>query len=350
MFFNKKEDVIDIEMTQYGKHLLSKGLFQPTYYAFFDDDIIYDSSYAGISELQNDSEDRIKDAPRTKTQYTFSGIESEVTKINNYISSPSAQDQATLKNTRLVPVHDQNALVSVLGTSEYNNNKAPAWSIDFMKGTMKSYKNILETTGNIYNSGKISNIPQIEAQATYETFLDKEYIDNPNSMSPFSAIRVEEDFLLLEVGEKNTEFFVKNFDIELFKIEEEKDSDGVSTGKEELIPLKFLTERNAAGLQAGQVNLQDLPPYAQGTAPIVQGSVLDEEGIQAAFPTPNIDNAEYYFDIEVDEEIDPNVLCQYIREKSQGVFSDKLTQCEDIDSGGLEKYDIYSDDDSGEIC
>ena len=60
--------------------------------------------------------------------------------------------------------------------------------------------------------------------------------------------------------------------------------------------------------------------------------------------------SEYYFDIELDEEIDPNVLCQYIREKSQGVFSDKLTQCEDIDSGGLEKFDIYSDDDSGEIC
>ena len=103
-------------------------------------------------------------------------------------------------------------------------------------------------------------------------------------------------------------------------------------------------------MQAGQVNLQDLPPYADGTAPIMQGGVLDEDEINLAFPTPDLDHVEYYFDIEADEEIDPTVLCQYIREKRQGVFSDKLTQCEDIDSGGLEKFDVYSDDDSGEIC
>ena len=38
-FFNKKEDVLDIQLTQYGKHLLSKGELEPTYYAFFDDDV-----------------------------------------------------------------------------------------------------------------------------------------------------------------------------------------------------------------------------------------------------------------------------------------------------------------------
>tara|TARA_R100000008_G_scaffold33750_1_gene19085 strand:+ start:6846 stop:7898 length:1053 start_codon:yes stop_codon:yes gene_type:complete len=350
MFFNKKEDVIDIELTQYGKHLFSKGLFQPEYYAFFDDDIIYDSSYANISEVQNDSENRIKEAVRTKTQYVFSGIESQVSKINNLISSPSAKDKAILKNTRLVPSNDRNALISFLGTSEYNNDKAPAWSVDFMKGTMKNYKNVFETTGSQYTSGKIINIPQIESQATYETFLDQDYLNDPNSMTPFSAIQVEEDFLLLQIEEKNTDFFVKNFDIELFVIEEEKDVDGNVTGNEELIPLKFLTHKNIKGLQAGQVNLQDMPPYAAGTAPIIQGSVLDEDEISLAFPTADLDNVEYYFDIETDEEIDPTVLCQYIREKSQGVFSDKLTQCEDIDAGGLEKFDVYSEDDSGEIC
>jgi len=33
-FFDKKEEVIDIQLTQYGKHLLSKGLFRPVSYAF----------------------------------------------------------------------------------------------------------------------------------------------------------------------------------------------------------------------------------------------------------------------------------------------------------------------------
>ena len=36
-FFNKKEDVIDLQLTQYGRHLLSKGQFNPVYYSFFDD-------------------------------------------------------------------------------------------------------------------------------------------------------------------------------------------------------------------------------------------------------------------------------------------------------------------------
>ena len=41
--FDKKEDVLDIQLTQHGKYLVSKGKFKPTYYAFFDDDIVYDS-------------------------------------------------------------------------------------------------------------------------------------------------------------------------------------------------------------------------------------------------------------------------------------------------------------------
>ena len=350
MFFNKKEDVIDIEMTQYGKHLLSKGLFQPEYYAFFDDDIIYDSTCANIFELQNDSENRIKNAPRTKTQYIYSGVETQVHKINNLIMSTDSVNKSKLKSTRLQPTNDIYSLISFLGTSEYNNNKAPAWSLKFLKGTMKDSKSYLETTGSQYTNGRIINIPQVDSQATYETYLDQDYLNNPNSMPPFSAIRIEEDFILLELEEKNTDFFIKNFDVQLFAIEEEKDHDGNNTGNEELLPLNFLTKRNTKGFQAGEVDLYNLPPNPPGTAPIIQ-NILDEQELELAFPTPNIQNAEYYFDIEVDEEIDPNVLCQYIREKSQGVFSDKLTQCEDIDSGGLEKLDIYpTDDDSGEIC
>ncbi len=41
-FFNKKEEVIEIELTQYGKYLLSKGKFRPVFYAFSDDEILYD--------------------------------------------------------------------------------------------------------------------------------------------------------------------------------------------------------------------------------------------------------------------------------------------------------------------
>jgi hypothetical protein len=33
-FFNKKEEVIEIELTSYGKSLLAKGKLRPTHYAF----------------------------------------------------------------------------------------------------------------------------------------------------------------------------------------------------------------------------------------------------------------------------------------------------------------------------
>ena len=45
-FFDKKEEVVEIQLTQYGKHLLSRGKMMPKYYAFFDDDVVYDFRYA----------------------------------------------------------------------------------------------------------------------------------------------------------------------------------------------------------------------------------------------------------------------------------------------------------------
>ena len=55
-FLDPKEEVVKIKITPYGKYLLSMGKFNPTYYAFFDDDIIYDSAYTRMegNELQND--------------------------------------------------------------------------------------------------------------------------------------------------------------------------------------------------------------------------------------------------------------------------------------------------------
>jgi len=55
-FFDKKEEVLDIELTQFGRHLLSKGKFNPKYYSFFDDNILYNSQRASFSEKQNEAE------------------------------------------------------------------------------------------------------------------------------------------------------------------------------------------------------------------------------------------------------------------------------------------------------
>ena len=84
-FLNKKQDVIDFKLTSYGKHLLGRGNFKPIYYAFFDDDVVYDSKYMGPAheEQQNNAEPRIQeDTPTMKVQHVFAGIETNIKKLN----------------------------------------------------------------------------------------------------------------------------------------------------------------------------------------------------------------------------------------------------------------------------
>ena len=88
-FYNKKQEVIDIQLTQYGKIALSQGKFRPYSYGFFDDDIIYDAAYAGITEEQNDSQDRILTFARKKPALSIYGSE---TKINETSLSGGQKD------------------------------------------------------------------------------------------------------------------------------------------------------------------------------------------------------------------------------------------------------------------
>lgn len=62
-FLNKKEQVFDIQLTPYGRQKLSMGMFEPTYYAFFDDNIAYDRRYFTSASLepQNNIHQRIKE-------------------------------------------------------------------------------------------------------------------------------------------------------------------------------------------------------------------------------------------------------------------------------------------------
>ncbi len=54
-FINKKEQVFDLQLTTYGRKMLSVSSFKPTYYAFFDDNVVYDGDYIGLNdEKQNE--------------------------------------------------------------------------------------------------------------------------------------------------------------------------------------------------------------------------------------------------------------------------------------------------------
>jgi hypothetical protein len=81
-FFNKKEEVIEIQLTQFGKLALSQGKFRPFYYAFYDDDMLYDLNYAGVSEPQNDTQDRLLDFAKLKPQSVIYGVETRLLETN----------------------------------------------------------------------------------------------------------------------------------------------------------------------------------------------------------------------------------------------------------------------------
>ena len=154
-FFNPKEDVLDIKLTQHGKKLLAQGLLKPVYYAFFDHDILYDGTYAGVSEHQNSVVPRIRDkTPKLHTQahfdtlnnadlgwQTFSGAP---TTSPNILSMPKFFDPSQL---------ELKALGMPLGTSEYGNINAPSWNIEYLYGELNESVN--------YYSGSIqkSSIP-----------------------------------------------------------------------------------------------------------------------------------------------------------------------------------------------
>jgi len=82
-FFNKKEEVLDIQLTQYGKTALATGQFQPHSYEFYDDDVIYNLEFIGVTEQQNDAQGRIFSSAKKKPARSIYGSETKVQETNH---------------------------------------------------------------------------------------------------------------------------------------------------------------------------------------------------------------------------------------------------------------------------
>jgi len=122
-FFDNKEEVMDVQLTQFGKRALAMGKFKPTTYAFFDDDILYDIKYSASSsvgrelevehnfgdstqrghleESQNLTSERIKETPRIKTQFNFTGVESQI--AGNFSTDCGPGQASVLLNSNFTP-------------------------------------------------------------------------------------------------------------------------------------------------------------------------------------------------------------------------------------------------------
>jgi len=324
IFFNRKEDVIDLQLTQFGKYLLSKGVLRPVYYAFFDDDVLYDGRFGGVEEVQNDIEDRIRETPRLRTQYVFHGIETELKTAINDQRVRAHEDDALDRNLPKITLPQPQAELhytntAPLGTSRLGSQKAARWDINFLAGNY---------TGSIsyISSSALPNIkiPQLDVEILYKTKValgatptyeevgqeDNEQTTTSETFEDGTAIILNPQDFLLEIQEKNGFNLNQNFELEVYEVEDEI-KEGRLTGKQNLIPLFFPREEKAFTITDD--NVYKFEPNKDQPLEIVD-------------PT----KVEYFFTVEADAEIDPAILCKAIPvDKTQGVFSRRLFNCRD---------------------
>ncbi len=326
-FFDSKEEVIDLQLTQYGKNLLSRGKFSPSFYAFFDDDVIYDASYAGVNEIQNKIEDRIQNKSiRSHAQYVFKGIEENISKLS--LSDNVATDNFATFD--LDPnVENEYCLGLPIGDSSLVSNAAPAWNMEFLHGKIDSLSGSLSTSTVVP-----VQIPQLNVSVEYKTYITsadpetgevkKDYVpenlkvladqelvesslgEGEDVMTTISdtVLQVIPDFSLIDIFEENSDYEVENFDIEVFVIETFKDE----------------KNNNKTNVHQKQLSFYGLSET---------NDPLDSNYV------------EYYFNLEVDKDIPDDYFCaaQISSDKKKNMRIDGVREfdCPDLS----DERDLY---------
>jgi hypothetical protein len=322
-FFDRKEEVVDIELTQYGKQLLSLGKFKPVYYQFFDDDIIYDNEYAGLeNELQKDIQTRIKETPRTHVQYTFVSPEEQL-KFSKSNSRNLNRGIGSFSDL-YVPFNLKHKLMSApLAHAQPGQQNSPAWKITSLRGIFEdtvtyitsSYYNVkiprltledvefkiatsMDKSGIMYAPGDVSDtLSEVSTNASSDlNALSSRFKDN-------SFIQVQDDYILLDLQELNCDFNQENFEVEIYEI---------------MPNFSILGGPSATNPLIGQT-LKQL--YFNKKMPnVVNNILLDGERKTSDF-NPNMqDMVEPLFIIQSDREINSQVLCKNLSDSDKQIL------------------------------
>jgi len=266
-FFDSKEEVINIELTPYGKKLLLEGKFKPAYYTFHDDDIIYDIKYAESNdEIQLSSSLRIlEESLYVKPQTRFTSVDNTNKKI-------SPLDQKS----------DSGLINNLLGNSSLNKDYKPAWKINILSGEAESFEQKYTKNNNDLD------IPQINLKKVqYEVKTIKPEEEKKGTDIFFndkSALRIENTYVLLDISELNVDFEKESFDMELYEVKEDQNNE------------EFLE----------QIKFRKPKEY------VVNNILLDESEVPEERIDENLTLADNYFNILVDDEISLEELSKEI--------------------------------------
>ena len=274
-FINKKEEVINISLTQHGRHLLSQGKFKPSFYAFFDDDILYDGSHAGVtSGSQNENLTRIKNTQQLKIN-PIRKIMSLDGGLNN-AGAPSTQEMNFSYSTPI-------------GIADPFTEYAPSWKI----------KPILDSTflsGSVTYSASLGQkirIPQIDVD------IECRYKTNREN-NPLVTQAEEIPRLLIDIEEENSIFKnSSNFEIEVYEIMNAENLSNNTDGGPVLRRLKFADIGSEDEKIA--MNRTFLDPEYRSFA-------LEEEQIGDDYPILDRSHVEHFMFFRVDNQIEDLAL------------------------------------------
>ena len=298
-FFNPKEEVIDIQLTQDGKRKLAAGRFKPKYYAFFDEDILYDTRYAGFEEEQKDAVPRImNDTPRLRVRHSTKGVETEFRKIQE---QKRTGDRNSSNETK-----DRNGSMMPIGTS-YGNEFAPVWKISLIQGDFTNTQKVAfyDVSWGVQPIPQLSSsmeiITRVEFEEGYGDMVsepddvlegrplvnysanqtDASAEDTPSVYQDGSYLVTEQPSIILSIEELNNSITSDNFDIEVFEIIEQTVG-GASETKEILRPLFIAGENDYVDKDeyAIEEEIQDYDAnYAQHYVEVFTDGEMDDDAI-----------------------------------------------------------------------
>jgi len=299
-FFNKKTEVMQIEMTPYGRYLYSIGKFKPHSYEFVDDDILYKAS--GSTEAQEDAHNRImNETPKLKINRAFQD------------EAPQVQSPSLIKNKRVMAkkMDLKQPNLSSLGRSSYSSDKLPNFQVSMLRGQISGSQLYYE----IPSSGGDIPIPQVDVNLNFYASLKNILRDEIDQNAVSSEVADDGTFIevryedpIIHLKEFNSFYEKENFEIEVFKL---SDSD------DEMHPLKF----------------------RKVFSNIVNGLLVDN--IQASDDVLfQADEVEYFFSIDVDQEIPEELLCEAVSKlEINNQFLDEELICPDQRT---DRFNIYS--------
>lgn len=308
-FFNKKEDVLKIELTPHGRKLLSQGKLMPSYYAFLDDDILYDASQGGVSENNSESKQRIlSQTPYMRPQTNYKGIDSSKS------DTSSKLEQVTY-------------LQQKIGSNNTAESRASGWNITALLGEIESSQKALSGS-----SVATQPIPQLEMVLNYtmsagnagnfETGNQGLLFNRqlPTIVKPDgSYVDIIEEQILLNIFERNGFFHKNSYEIEVYLYEQ----DETKIDRK----LNFYNQ---------EIQVKD--------------NMLLDEVFNDREDLTN-DFVEYYLNISVDKEIPEEDICKGLRRlKAKDIFLDIEVQCPDRDDLDVNIYGTRVREEDLEDC